>query len=148
MPDIDRISRLCDLEDIRDLRARYGDLADTIDGQAGDPAAFASLFSSDGTIDFGEGSATGRKQIEEMLRGLPMSWQYVKHCIVNHLITLDGDRASGRVSLLVALAMDKSQAPVWVSGLYHDKYVRTPEGWRFQSVRFEMHFADPAFTGI
>ena len=67
------------------------------------------------------------------------------HYMLNPLIELDGDRARGKVSGLFAFTSDSNPKPIWLSNIYTDEYVRTPKGWRFQSVRIQMTFADPAF---
>jgi hypothetical protein len=139
------IQRLSDIEEIKALRYRYAYGANIIDNQAGDLKAFAALFAQDGTLDVGMGLATGRPEIEEMMKGLTTQWKCAMHYMLNPLIEIDGDRAKGTVSGLFAFISDENPSPIWLSNIYSDVYVRKSEGWRFQSVNVRSTFADPAF---
>ncbi len=139
------LQRLRDLEDIRALRHTYAYRANIIDGKPGDTKAFAALFADDGTFDVGMGVATGPAEIEEMMKALTTQWQCAMHYMLNPLIQVDGDRGEGTISGLFAFTTEKNPRPIWLSNIYTDTYVRTPAGWRFQSVRVQTTFADPAF---
>ena len=139
-----QLQRLNDLEAIRTLRHRYAYLANVIDGQLGDADAFAALFSADGTLDFGMGAARGPRQIAAMLRGAAADWQCAMHYMLNPLIDVKGDEATGRVAGLFAFTTRERPAPVWMSNLYEDRYVRVGEEWKFAAVRVTPTFVDPA----
>lgn len=141
-----QVRRLSDLEEIRTLRHRYAYLANIVNGVPGDPEAFAALFTQDGTLDFGMGLATGPAEIAAMLSSAVIEWQSAMHFMLNPLIELDGDSASGQVSGLFAFTSPTDSRPIWLCNLYRDTYQRTGEGWRFSSVRVETAFADPAFV--
>jgi hypothetical protein len=141
----EKLQRLLDIEEIKTLRYRYAYGANIIDGNAGDLKAFAALFADDGTFDVGMGLATGPAEIEEMMKLLTTQWKCAMHYMINPVIELDGDRARGTVSGLFAFTSEKNPSPIWLSNIYSDTYVRTPRGWRFQSVNIRMTFADPAF---
>jgi hypothetical protein len=140
-----QLRRLQDLEDIRTLRSRYAYAANIIDGAPSGPDAFAALFAEDGTFDVGAGVATGRAAIAQMIRDMSTQWQAAVHYMLNPVIELKGDRADGQVTGLFAFTTKTRPAPIWLSNLYTDRYVRTTEGWRFQSVSIKTAFADPAF---
>lgn len=139
-----QLLRLNDLEAIRTLRHRYAYLANVIDGQLGDADAFAALFSVDGTLDFGMGEARGPEQIAAMLRGAAVDWQCAMHYMLNPLIELHGDEATGRVAGLFAFTTLARPEPIWMSNLYEDRYVRVAGEWKFAAVRVIPTFADPA----
>jgi len=141
----DKLQRLLDLEEITTLRHRYAYGANIIDGKPGDLKAFAALFAADGTFDVGMGVATGPAEIENMMKALTTQWQCAMHYMLNPIIDIDGDRARGTVSGLFAFTSVENPAPIWLSNIYSDEYVRTPRGWRFQSVTIRNTFADPAF---
>ena len=141
----DKLQRLLDLEEITTLRHRYAYGANIIDGKPGDLKAFAALFAADGTFDVGMGVATGPAEIETMMKALTTQWQCAMHYMLNPIIEIDGDRARGTVSGLFAFTSVENPAPIWLSNIYSDEYVRTPRGWRFQSVTIRNTFADPAF---
>ena len=141
----DKLQRLLDIEEIRTLRHRYAYGANIIDGKPGDLQAFGALFDADGTFDVGMGVATGPAEIENMMKALTTQWQCAMHYMLNPIIDIDGDRARGTVSGLFAFTSVENPAPIWLSNIYSDEYVRTPRGWRFQSVTIRNTFADPAF---
>ena len=141
----DKLQRLLDLEEITTLRHRYAYGANITDGKPGDLKAFAALFAADGTFDVGMGVATGPAEIETMMKALTTQWQCAMHYMLNPIIEIDGDRARGTVSGLFAFTSVENPAPIWLSNIYSDEYVRTPRGWRFQSVTIRNTFADPAF---
>jgi len=141
----DKLQRLLDIEEIRTLRHRYAYGANIIDGKPGDLKAFGALFATDGTFDVGMGVATGPAEIENMMKALTTQWQCAMHYMLNPIIDIDGDRARGTVSGLFAFTSVENPVPIWLSNIYSDEYVRTPRGWRFQSVTIRNTFADPAF---
>lgn len=141
----EKLQRLQDIEEIKELRYRYAYGANIIDSKSGDLKAFAALFASDGTFDVGMGVATGPTEIEAMMKELTTQWKCAMHYMLNPVIELDGDRGRGTVSGLFAFVSDENPSPVWLSNIYTDTYVRTSAGWRFQSVNVQMTFADPVF---
>ena len=140
-----QLQHLQDLEDIRTLRSRYAYGANILDGRPGDLHMFAALFAADGTFDVCMGVATGPAEIETMMKALTTQWQCAMHYMLNPLIELDGDRASGTFTGLFAFTSQTNPTPILLSNIYSDTYVRTAEGWRFQSVSIRTAFADPAF---
>ncbi len=143
-----QVQRLNDLEEIRTLRNQYAYLANIVNSEPGDPKQFAALFSEDGTMDLGMGLATGRAEIEDMMTSATTQWTCAMHYMLNPLIELDGDRGNGTVSGLFAFTTKDNPAPVWLSNIYSDVYIRTHEGWRFQSVNVQTTFVDPTFLEI
>lgn len=143
-----QLQRLTDLEDIRTLRYQYAGLANIVDGIPGDQKQFADLFTETGTMDVGMGLATGRTEIEAMMRSATTQWKSAMHYMINPLITLDGDRAEGAVTGLFAFTTEANPSPVWLSNIYSDKYARSKDGWKFDSVRIQTVFVDPAFLEI
>jgi hypothetical protein len=71
---------------------------------------------------------TGTAELAAMARG--SAGRFV-HATTNHLVTVDGDTARQRCTLLlVKLGADGAQSFDRV-GWYDDELVRTPAGWRF-----------------
>ena len=139
------VRRLQDVDDIKTLRHKYAYGANIIDGQPGDLKAFAALFAHDASFDVGMGEAIGPAAIEAMMVTLTTQWKCAMHYMLNPVIELDGDKAKGTFTGLFAFTSDTSPRPVFLSNIYSDTYVRTKDGWRFQSVRVRMTFADPVF---
>ncbi len=139
------VQRLRDLEEIRTLKHKYSYGANIIDGKSGDLKAFAALFAEDATFDVGMGEARGPAEIEAMMKELTTQWRCAMHYMLNPVIELDGDRATGMVTGLFAFTSDDNPSPVWLSNIYRDSFVRTADGWRIQSVTVQQTFADPVF---
>ncbi len=140
-----KVQRLLDLEEIKTLRYRYAYGANIIGDKPGDLKAFANLFAQDGTFDVGMGVAKGPAEIEVMMRSLTTQWKSAMHYMLNPLIELDGDRATAKFTGLFAFHRQADSSPIWLCNIYDDSYVRTADGWRFQTVRIETVFADQAF---
>lgn len=142
------VQRLSDLEAIRTLRHQYAYLANIVDGKPGDPRQFAELFTDTATFDVGMGLATGRAEIEAMMRSATTQWKSAMHYMINPLVTLNGDRAEGSVTGLFAFTTEQNPSPVWLCNIYSDIYARSNHGWKFESVRIQTVFVDPEFLAI
>jgi hypothetical protein len=156
----ERLGHLEDIQAIKRLKVLYGWYWDAgFRSEEMNPkeraAALADLFVEDGLWAdvVGDYHCAGRDAIrafaEEVLTGheqdgdgnpraLPGS---AVHIFGTDSIEVDEDTATGRWTALLAGSV-ASQELAWWSGLhYEDRFVRTPTGWRFQSVRFDRAFA-------
>lgn len=136
-------AELGDREAIRHLLARY-----TYNGDRGRLAELAACFAPDGVIEYPGTRALGPRAIAEALdaRGeRDPRLTFVRHHITNPLIELDGDRASARSYFTVHANAGPDHA-----GVYDDKLVRTPDGWRFahRRVRVDWQTADSLFRPL
>jgi len=144
-----RIQVLEDREEIVKLKARYVNLNDG--GWKGpthtQPQAVADLFVADGVWDGrpGTGYAVGSvaiRQLFEAFQAVP----FIVHYVTNPLIEIDGDAATGHWHALVTMTMPDRQA-LWTLGLYIEEYVRTAQGWKFKTLRFETASTTPYELG-
>ena len=141
-----KVQRLQDIEDIRALRHKYSYGANIVAGQPGDLKAFAALYADDATFDVGMGVAHGPAEIEAMMKELTTQWEAAMHYMLNQVIEFDSvDRAHGNTTGLFAFTTKEEPRPIWLSNIYTESFVRTADGWRFQSVSLETVFADPVF---
>lgn len=140
-----KLQRLQDLEDIKRLRHKYSYGANIVDGKSGDLKAFAALFADDADFDVGMGPAKGPAEIEAMMKELTTQWQCAMHYMLNQVIDLDGDKASGNTTGLFAFTTEDNPRPIWLSNIYTETFSRTADGWRFQTLSLETVFADPVF---
>ena len=129
----ERISRLEDIHEIGQLRARYCQALD--DGRWED---LADTFTEDGAF-VGLSTARGRAEMLEFFPQLNSStvtsWW---HFSSNETVELDGDSATGTTWLLQPCVVDgESQI---AAGRYEDTMVRTPHGWRFTERRVSFFF--------
>jgi hypothetical protein len=136
--------RVADLQDraaIQDLRFRYHVAVNDRELDA-----IAPLFCEDGEVDFGEiGAARGRAAINTLYREVVGTSPFVKQFIHNHVITLDGDRASG-LSYLEAKTVTNGESYL-VAARFDDEYVREGADWRFRVLRLSIYFAVPLNAG-
>ena len=129
----ERITRLEDVHEIGQLRARYCQALD--DGRWDD---LADTFTEDGAF-VGLSTARGRTEMLEFFPKLNSStvtsWW---HFSSNETVELDGDAATGTTWLLQPCVVDgESQI---AAGRYEDTMVRTAQGWRFQERRVSFFF--------
>jgi hypothetical protein len=129
---IDRIA-------IDDLHGRYMFALDWLDGET-----VASLFTTDGVLDWAGGVIEGREAIREAIiamrgyfsaRGAaeaPLRGPRLRHFVTNKVMNVAGDRAT---TLAFWFELDNDNRHRWPYvggyGHYEDELIRTPEGWRF-----------------
>lgn len=135
-----KMRALLDLEAIRNLARRYAHCV-----WQKDLAGAAALFTEDGEMDTGDRPALkGRRAIQESYEQL--MGEAVFHPFVhNHLIELDGDRASG-ICYLDLRASIGGESMIG-SGVYHDRYARENGEWKFRSRKLTMCYLVPIREG-
>ncbi len=138
----DRLNLSEDIAAIKKLKALYSRHCDggwnsrTRDYEAVyEPDSIAGLFTEDGTWDAGQwGRAEGREAIRTLYRSFGV-FRFTMHIVTNPVIEVNGDTATGDWHMM-SVAKPTPDAPSFFSvGIYNDVYVRTPEGWRFKSLR-------------
>jgi hypothetical protein len=154
----ERLLRLEDAEEIRQLKARYGGYWDAgWSGAWSDGEKLAGLFTEDGVWDGRPLSPElkGRKEIKEYCEwlgrfvsyeedGRPRELESISlHMTSNPIVTVDGDRASATFIGLLAAPHPEVTRAVWCAGRYEDELVRTAEGWKFERVTFKYAFFTP-----
>ncbi len=124
-----------DRDAIRHVLATYSH-----NGDRGRIGALADCFTADGVLEYPGGAPVGPTQIEAALRaGAPDPRRsFVRHHVANPLITLDGDTAEAWSCFSVWSNNGPDHA-----GAYHDRLVRTPEGWRFAHRRVRIDWQSP-----
>ena len=127
---------LRDRDEIVSVTYKYALALDTRDW-----ALLNSCFTPDATADFGVwGKALGIEQIIAAARPVMEGMERTQHIIANHLITLNGDEADcicylAAEHLLTAAAGSSTST---TRGLYRDRFVRTPGGWRIAARKLEV----------
>lgn len=132
------VRRLADLEAIRDLARRYAHHV-----WQKQPLQAVALFARDGVMDLGpdgriEGSERLRAVYGEKVGGDTLLQPYVH----NHVITLEGDTASGVCYLDLRCRRD-GQSLIG-AGFYEDRYVREDGEWKFAARRLNLCYLVPA----
>lgn len=129
MPDSAKLQRLVDLEDIRDLVARYNFAFDERDVDA-----YLACWTEDGFVERrnSKPSCRGHAQLAALVRGFPVEGRHISTDLV---IDLEGDIATMRHYLLY-LDM-RPPGEISMFGVWNDVVVRTPDGWKFKERIFD-----------
>jgi len=152
-----RIQVLEDLEAIKKLKAKYGQLCDArydlqtmamkneaeVDAIA---RQIANFFSEDGVWDGGEklGVARGREKIYQRFK--ESAFQFAVHYFVMPDITIEGNKARARWYLLQAASL-KDNTAVWMSGTEDDDYVKVNGQWLQTYMKVTLFFLTPYDQG-
>ena len=134
-----RLQRLEDIESVKQLKARYCAFCD----DNYNPQGIASLFTDDGVWDGGDlGTAEGHAAIIKFFERAPSAFSFAIHNVMNPIIEIDGDRASGRWYLLQPLIRKSrnGEDAMWLAGRYEDEYVRIGGEWKFKRLKFITRF--------
>jgi uncharacterized protein (TIGR02246 family) len=124
-----------------EIEALRGEFTDAV--MMNDHDRLASLFTPDGTVRIPEGNieAVGREEIRAMGERRQAFADYFVQTTHPGTIQLDGDTATGRAYLseLIHLRDGSSHLNYF---LYHDRYQRTGDGWRFTERVSEFRYLD------
>jgi ketosteroid isomerase-like protein len=129
---------IADRVEIEALRGEFTDAVMMRDYDRG-----ASLFTPEGVVRMPNVPVelAGREQIRaggERLQGL---WAYFVQNTHPGMIQLDGDTASGR-AYMHELARRRDGSSHLNCAIYHDRYQRTGDGWKFTERVYEVRYHD------
>jgi ketosteroid isomerase-like protein len=124
-------------------------LIEALRGEATDAAMMrdydrvASLFTPDAVVRIPHigAEANGREEIRagaERLRGL---LDYFVQNTHPGTIQLEGDTASGRAYICELIRVSDGRSELNYA-IYHDRYQRTPDGWKFAKRVYEVRYLD------
>ncbi len=142
-----------DIVALNQLAYRYAAAVDACDVDA-----FASVFTEDGRLHAFQPYAqvpfadmTGHEQLAAVPNSMRQRYRATAHMMTNHLVEIDGDRASGQVLCSARhLNIDPSDDNVLVVMIrYIDRYARTAQGWRIadREIRFLWHEQNKTVDG-
>ena len=124
------LAELTDRLAVSDVLTRYATAMDTRDWEL-----LASCFTEDARLDYDTSGVFGRKDfVAHCSEGLGRM-KATQHCVTNHVISLDGDRARAR-SYVIAQHVRENDATFTLGGIYHDELVRSGDEWRIVGRRF------------
>ena len=69
------------------------------------------------------------------------------HYMMNPIIDVDDDRATGTWYLFQTCTFAEGNTPVWGAARYDEEYVREADGWKFQNLRLISSFWTPFEEG-
>jgi ketosteroid isomerase-like protein len=132
------LQAIADRVEIEALRGEFTDAA-----MMRDYDRAASLFTPDGALRMPNVPAEleGREQIRAWGERVPGLVDYLVQTTHPGTIQLDGDTASGRayVQELIRLRDGSSELNY---AIYHDRYQRTSDGWKFTERVYEIRYLD------
>ncbi|MEV5343486.1 nuclear transport factor 2 family protein [Streptomyces sp. NPDC052676] len=129
---------IADRVEIEALRAEFTDAA-----MMRDRPRLASLFTPDGVLRMPNipVELTGREEILAGGERLQSQWDFFVQNTHPGTVRLDGDTATGRAYIHeIARTLDGREG--LNHAVYHDRYRRTEEGWRFTERVYEVRYLD------
>ena len=129
-----RITRLEDIESIKQLKAKYAEICDDMHN----PARIASVFAEDAIWDGGDfGKAQGHAEIEELFRKFAGMFSFSQHNMMNPIIEIDGDTARGSWYIMGPWTLAEDKAEKWYALRYDDEYIKRDGVWKYKHLRVE-----------
>jgi ketosteroid isomerase-like protein len=129
---------IADRVEIEALRGEFTDAAMMRDGDR-----LASLFTHDGAlrmpnvpVDF-----NSREEIRSGRERLQARWDYFVQNTHPGMIQLDGDTATGRAYIQELVRLRDGFSGLNYA-IYHDRYQRTSDGWKFTERVYEVRYHD------
>ena len=123
-----------------EIEALRGEFTDAV--MMRDYDRLASLFTQDGAVRMPHigAEATSREEIRTGIERMQGVWDYFVQNAHSGTIRLDGDTAQGRT--YVSELMTGRPGSHQNYAIYHDRYQRTPEGWKFTERVYEVRYVD------
>lgn len=121
----------------------------------GTAAEVSALFAPDAVLVpryDGDYQQLGRAEIERWYafyhENFRAAVRHLKHMVMSPMFELDGERASGVIYLLASAVNRDSGEAMFVTGTYHDEYVRTNDGWLFARRTIDVEAMSPMGPAI
>jgi ketosteroid isomerase-like protein len=132
------LEAIADRVEIEALRGEFTDAA-----MMRDYDRLASLFTPGGALRIPDAHADlpGREEIRAWGERVPAVVDYLVQTTHPGTIRLDGDTASGRAYLSELIRLRDGSSHLNYA-IYHDRYQRTADGWRFTERVFEIRYLD------
>jgi ketosteroid isomerase-like protein len=129
---------IADRVEIEALRGEFTDAA-----MMRDRARLASLFTPDGALRMPNIPAelVGREEIRAGGERLQDQWDFFVQTTHPGTIEMDGDSASGRAYIQELIRLRDGSSHLNYA-IYHDRYQRTSDGWRFAERVYEVRYLD------
>ena len=144
-----RLTRMEDIEAIKQLKAEYCDICD----DDHNPDRITTIFAQDGIWEgAGFGKAQGHAAIRELFKKFQTLISFSQHQVLNPVIKIDGDRATGIWYFFGPFTFYKNNQAKWLAARYQDDYVKVNGEWKIQHLRargrmtadYEKSWADKA----
>jgi ketosteroid isomerase-like protein len=135
------MSELQAIADRLEIEALRGEFTDA--SMMHDYDRFASLFTQDGAwrMPHIDEELVSRDEIRAGVERLRALWDYFVQTVHPGTIQLEGDNAVGR-SYVSEFGRVRDGSSLLNYSVYHDRYRRTPDGWRFTERVYEVRYLD------
>jgi ketosteroid isomerase-like protein len=135
---MEKFQTIADRVEIEALRGEFTDAL-----MMHDYDRFASLFTRDGVwrIPYIHVELVGRERIRAGIERMQGLWDYFVQTSHPGWIQLDGDSAVGRAYIL-ELGRQRNGRSELNYSVYHDRYHRTADGWKFMERVYEVNYVD------
>jgi uncharacterized protein (TIGR02246 family) len=135
MSDVQAIADRVEIEALR------GEFTDAL--MMRDYDRFASLFTRDGAwrIPYVDAEFAGREEIRAGIERMQGLWDYFVQTAHPGTVQLEGDTAVGRAYIAEFGRMRDGRSELNYA-LYHDRYQRTSDGWKFAERVYEVRYLD------
>ena len=135
---------MSDFQSIADrveIEALRGEFTDAV--MMRDYDRVASLFTHDGALRMPNVPVelAGREEIRAGGERAHAMWDFFVQTTHPGTIQLDGDTASGRAYIQELVRLRDGHSEVNYA-IYHDRYQRTPDGWKFTERVYEVRYLD------
>jgi ketosteroid isomerase-like protein len=129
-----------------EIEALRGEFTDAV--MMRDYDRLALLFTTDGALRMPNIPAelAGREEIRAWGERVPALVDYLVQTTHPGTIQIDGDTASGR-AYIQELGHGRDGSTGLVFAIYHDRYQRTGDGWKFTERVFEVRYLDTTPLG-
>ncbi len=127
-----RITRLEDLEAIKQLKARYCEICD----DDHNPERIASIFTENGIWEGrGIGKAQGHEEIKELFQNFQRMISYAQHMVLNPIIEIDGTSATGVWYFFGPFTFYENNQAMWQAARYREDYEKVDSVWKIKHLR-------------
>jgi len=129
------------LADHVEIAALGGEFTDAV--MMRDFDRLASLFTDDAVLRIPDAGieVAGRAEFQTKMRLMQDAWNYFIQHTHPGAIDIDGDTATGRAHIC-ELGQLKSGSSHVNYAIYHDRYRRTADGWKFTERVYEIRYLD------
>jgi hypothetical protein len=132
-----RLTRVEDIEAIKQLKARYCEICD----DDHNPDRIATIFAEDAVWDAeGIGKAEGHVAIRALFQTFQQQIDFSQHMVMNPIIQIDGERATGIWYFAGPFTPRQDPQSNLTAVRYEEDYVKVNGEWKFQHPRAAPRF--------
>jgi len=135
-----QVQRLIDIEDIKILKRRYAAACD----DDYNVEKLGVLFTEDAVWDGAEyGGAATRQGIQDFFSSTPEFVKFALHYVINPIIEVDGDTATGQWLLWQPMVMHEDDQAMVLTARYDEQYVRQDGQWLIKYIKVTIESLGP-----